>query len=282
VHLKEGILFEMRPVHTTAFVAATAAVFLLTSAGPALAAAPVNDTYAGRTVIGTVPFTTTVDTSQATTDADDAELNATCGAPATDASVWFEYTAAADSGLIIDVSASSYTAGVLVGTGGPGHWTIAVCGPDAVFLPAVAGQTYAILAIDDQGDGGGNGGTLQMSITEAPPQPVIDVTVNPTGTYDNRTGSATIGGTVTCTGGPSEFSFVQVELREKRGRFTVVAIGNVDVTCDATTRPWSIELVSENGPFGHGDAASVTFAVACGQIACSTDFEERQVLLRNK
>lgn len=145
-------------------------------------------------------------------------------------------------------------------------------------LATTAGQTYSILLIDDQSDGGGNGGTLQLSVTEAPPQPIVDVTVDQNGLFNRQTGSAT----VTCTGGPSQFSLVQTELRQKRGRFTVIAIGGLEVTCDATTRPWSVELVSPNGPFGRGEAANVTMAIACGDILCSQDYEEHPVILRRR
>lgn len=58
------------------------------TAAPAAAAPPTNDTFAGSVVIGAVPFSATVDTTEATTDAIDTQANAGCGAPATDASVW--------------------------------------------------------------------------------------------------------------------------------------------------------------------------------------------------
>lgn len=270
----------MRYLRTTAAIVAAASV-LLASGGGLAAAAVDNDSYAGRVAIGSVPFTATVDTSTATTDDDDTDINQTCGAPATEASVWYEYTAPADGAVLIDVIKSNYSAGVLVGTGGPGNWTIETCGPGAVALPTAAGQTYAILIIDFQGDGGGNGGTLQLEMTEAPPPPIVDVTVNPTGIYDVHTGSATISGTVTCTGGPSLFSLIQTEVRQKRGRYTVIGFGFTDVTCDATQRQWSIEVLSPNGPFGQGEALDVTVAIACGVGFCSQDFEERQVRLRN-
>ena len=51
------------------------AILNLALISPVLAAAPTNDTYTGRTVIGSLPFTDTVDTTEATTDADDAEMN---------------------------------------------------------------------------------------------------------------------------------------------------------------------------------------------------------------
>lgn len=272
----------MRPFRATTTVTAMTTMLLLAGAGLAAAETPSNDTYDGRKAFGSVPFAATVDTTTATTDGDDAELNETCGAPATDASVWYEYTAPADGAIMIDVSASDYPAGVLVGTGGPGGWTIETCGPEAVLLPTTAGRTYAVLLIDDQSDGAGNGGTLRLSVTEAPPPPIVDVTVDPHGTFDPRTGGATVSGTVTCTGGPSEFSAVRTELQQRRGPFTLFAVGEVEVSCDATARPWTVELVSPNGPFGRGDAASLTLAYACGEAFCSSDYEEREIVLRRR
>src|SRR5262245_56094145 len=50
--------------------AAIAAGLILVGSAPAYAAAPSNDTFAGAIPIGAVPFSTTLDTSEATTDAD--------------------------------------------------------------------------------------------------------------------------------------------------------------------------------------------------------------------
>ena len=80
--------------------------------------------------------------------------------------------------IAIDVSESNYSAGVFVATGSPGSFEVVACGPGAVVFEAVAGETYAVLAIDDQSDGGGNGGTLQIQVAELPPPPEVDVTVN--------------------------------------------------------------------------------------------------------
>ncbi|MDQ3937573.1 MAG: DUF6299 family protein [Chloroflexota bacterium] len=256
-------------------------VLSLALAVPVMAAAPGNDTYAGRTVISSLPFNESLDTSEATTDADDAEANAECGAPATDASVWYEMTASSDGGILVDVSQSSYSAGVLVVTGSPGNFEIVTCGPEAVFFFGEAGTTYALLAIDDQFDGGGNGGTLVITVDEfeIPPSPEIDVTVNPTGTFNPRTGSAIISGTVTCTG-DVEFAFIDVELRQRVGRFTINGFGSIEPACDGTTQPWSVEVFGSNGLFKGGQAVSVTFAVACGFFDCGVDFEETTVRLR--
>src|SRR6476469_9449519 len=97
---------HMRTPVSIAAVAVVTAAGLLYSASTAWAAVPTNDTIAGATPISALPFTATLDTTQATTDADDASINANCGAPATEASVWYSYTASADGAVVIDVSQS--------------------------------------------------------------------------------------------------------------------------------------------------------------------------------
>src|SRR6266568_485749 len=86
---------------------------LAVSAPTALAAPPLNDTFAKATAAA-IGFSETLDTTEATTDSDDAQLNASCGAPATDASVWYVLQGS-DQGVVVDVSQSNYSAGVLVG-----------------------------------------------------------------------------------------------------------------------------------------------------------------------
>jgi hypothetical protein len=254
-------------------------LLLTLQAETAAAAPPSNDTFAGATP-ATLGFSEDLDTSEATTDADDAQLNATCGAPATDASVWYTFTSPVDTGVVVDVSQSSYSAGVLVGVGTEGNLETVECGPGTVGFFAVAGTTYYVLAIDDQLDGGGNGGTLRISFNEAPPPPAVDITVDPVGTFNARTGVATITGTYTCSNG--DFIDVFGEARQAVGRFTVVgSFEFFDVgTCDGTTRSWSVDVVAENGRFAGGKAMTVTFAFSCGPFQCAEDFEEQTVQLR--
>jgi hypothetical protein len=255
---------------------------LLLAASPAFAAAPSNDTFAGAIAIGAVPFTTSLDTTEATTDADDASANVNCGAPATDASVWYSITTATDMGLVVDVSGSTYSAGAIVVTGSPGSFVLETCGPGAVAFFAAAGTTYYILLFDDQLDGSGNGGTLNVIVDEIPPPPSIDVTVNPTATFNAGTGEATLSGTVTCTG-QAEFSFIELELAQKVGRVaTIRGFGGIDIACDGVTQPWSVTVAPESGEFRGGKGASVTFAVACGVFECGIDFEERTVQLSRR
>ncbi|HEY2948972.1 MAG TPA: hypothetical protein VGJ53_11335 [Micromonosporaceae bacterium] len=259
---------------------ATLATFAV--AAPAFAAPPANDTFAGAVAIGALPFTATQDTSEATTDADDTQANEACGAPALDASVWYTVTPATDQAVLVDVSQSNYSAGVLVVTGTPGTFELVTCGPGAVAFEAFSGTAYHLLIIDDQLDGTGNGGTLNLSVSEAPPPPVVDVTVNPTARFDPRTGSATVSGMISCVG-QVDFAFLDVELRQQVGRFVVFGVGSMEVACDGVSRPWSVEIFPDfGGKFAGGKAASVTFAVACGPVFCGFDFEERIVKLSRR
>ena len=251
-------------------------------AGPAYAAPPANDVFSGAVTIGSVPFSVTQDVTEATTDADDVEANAQCGAPALDASVWYAVTPAADTALLVDVSTSSYTAGVLVVTGAPGGFEIVTCGPAAVAFEALSGVTYYLLIIDDQSDGGGNGGTLRLTVAEAPPPPELTVTVDEVATFNPRTGSATVSGTISCVG-DVDFTFVDVQLEQQVGRGVVVGFGTIDVDCGGTVQPWSIEIFPAFGrKFAGGRAATFTFAVSCGPVFCSEYFNEQEVQLSRR
>jgi hypothetical protein len=270
---------ETHPMTRRALPLVLAMMLSLTLAAPVLGAAPSNDTYAGRTVIGSLPFSESLDTSEATTDADDDELNAQCGAPQTDASVWYELTPTSDAVVLVDVSGSDYPAGVLVGTGSPGSFSIVACGPGGAGFEALAGETYAILVLDDQSDGGGNGGTLTISVDEAPPPPAIDVTINPTGTF-SLSGSATLSGTVVCDPG-ADFGFIEVQLRQRAGRVFIDGFGGAEVVCDGTVHDWTAEVIG-NGLYKGGSATVTVFAGACNVFTCGDDFEQRTIKLHRR
>ena len=253
---------------------------VLVGAAPAHAAAPSNDTFSGAVAVGSLPFSAIVDTTEATTDRDDANANPpNCGAPATDASVWYSFTTAVDTGVIVDVSSSSYSAGVLVVTGTPGAFDLVTCGPQTIVFSATPGVTYYLLMIDDQLDGGGNGGRLVVNLDDAPPPPTITTTVDSTASFNPSSGSATVHGTATCDG-IVDFAFVDVELHQKVGRGEVAGFGEVELTCDGAAHPWSVEIFPAIGrKFAGGKGASLTFSVACGPFECATDFQEHAVQL---
>jgi hypothetical protein len=250
----------------------------LVLAAPVLAAAPSNDLFGGATAVS-LGFSQSLDTTEATTDADDALANADCGAPATDASVWYTLTGA-DNGVVVDVSSSDYSAGVIVVTGDPvSGFFLETCGPGAVAFFAASGTTYSILAFDDQEDGNpDNGGALAINVAEIPPPPTVDVTVDPVGHF-NKDGTATITGTVTCSGA-ADFSFIEVSARQTVGRIFINGFGSTDFVCDGETHAWSADVFPDNGVFKGGRTATVTVATSCGVFDCGSDFEETTVRLR--
>jgi len=261
-----------------AFALVLALSALGVSAPAALAAAPTNDTFSGATPV-TVGFSEVLDTTEATTDGDDAQLNTNCGAPALDASVWYAL-AGSDTGVIVDVSQSDYSAGVLVGVGSPGNLQLVTCGPGAVAFFAAVGTTYYVLAFDDQFDGGGNGGLLSISFNEAPPPPTVDITVNRFGQVNAQTGVATISGTYTCTNG--DFIDVFVDARQNVGRFAILGSGGFfDFgTCDGAPHTWSADVFPQNGKFAGGKTLTLNFATSCGIFECGFGFVEQKVQLR--
>ena len=264
----------------TRWVLALAMIFSLLPAAPALAAAPPNDLATGAVAIdaGNLPFADVVDTTEATTDADDAQANQGCGAPATDASVWYTIVPAEERAYLVDVSGSSYSAGVIVATGSPGSLEVWACGPGSVAFFGFPGETFWILAFDDQLDGGGNGGTLEIVVDVAPPPPEISVTVDPLGTFD-KDGNAHISGTLSCVG---EADFVDLfgNAEQSVGRFTVRGFfGTFTEGCPEGPLPWTAEVIGETGQF-KGGRLSVTVEVFACTFDCTFEVVEAEVRLK--
>ncbi|SCZ84452.1 hypothetical protein [Nitrosomonas mobilis] len=246
----------------------------------AIAAPPTNDTFTNSTPV-TVGFSEVLDTTEATTDSDDALLNTSCGAPASDASVWYSFNATSDTNVVVDVSQSNYSAGVLVGEGSQDNLQTIACGPGAVPFFATAGTTYYVLAIDDQLDGGGNGGLLSISFNEVAPTTLDDFTVNPVGIVNIRTGVATISGTYTCNNG--DFLGLFGDASQNVGRIATIR-GDFfffdSGTCNGTSHPWSGNVVPQNGKFAGGKAMTMTFAFTCGPFQCADGYIEQKIQLR--
>ena len=261
----------------TALLAALLMVPL--TAGTALGVAPGNDVFGGASVAA-AGFSEVLDTTGATTDSDDAQLNASCGAPATDASVWYVF-AGTDSGVVVDVSGSNYSAGVIVGTGSQGNLQKVACGPGTTLFFAATGTTYYVLAFDSQGDGGGNGGSLTISFSEIAPPPTVDITVNRYGKVNTRTGVATISGTYTCMN--ADFIDVFIDARQNVGRVSTI-FGNgefFDVsTCNGTSHTWSTDVFPQGGKFAGGKTLTMAFTFACGAFECADGFAEQKVQLQ--
>jgi hypothetical protein len=85
----------------------TTALTGLVLAGTALAAVPSNDTFASAPTISSLPFSDTVDTTEATTDSDDKAAGVACGVSGGRAelhSPWYDYTPSSNQTIRIDTS----------------------------------------------------------------------------------------------------------------------------------------------------------------------------------
>jgi len=126
----------------------------------AWAAPPPNDAKDSATLIAGLPYTVTIDTTEATIGPEDASAGAACGFETPfPKSVWYQYTPSADQFVVIETTGSDYSVGAGVGTGD----TCVTAFPGSGSFLAQANQTYSI-ALVDIGDGAG--GSLHLSVTE--------------------------------------------------------------------------------------------------------------------
>jgi hypothetical protein len=269
-----------RNVGRSAFALAGSAVILAfgSLAAPAFAAAPSNDEVGGAVALALGDHIS-LDTSEATTTADDATLNDVCGAPATDASVWYTFTAADDGGVVLDASASDYSAGFMIFEGAPTQDSMITCGPLTTGIGTSAGTTYTVMVFDDEQDGNAaNGGDLELDVNAAPPPPSVDVTINPKGSVD-KFGTAWVSGSYTCT--DADFVELDGELHQSVGRVTINGYGGIfdEGTCDGTARSFTMGITGDNGKFAGGKAASIVFTFACGAFDCADGYAEQKVQL---
>jgi hypothetical protein len=108
------------------------------------------------------------------------------------------------------------------------------------------------------------------------------MTLDRLGRFHPRTGSATVRGTISCTGWV-DYTSVEVSARQRVGRHYITGYGYLEgIECDGTPRRWSAEVSSDEGLFKGGRALAVSFAFACGPFDCGEGYAERIVQLRGK
>jgi hypothetical protein len=146
--------------------------------GTAWAAPPSNDTRENATLIPALPFTHTVDTTEATAGPEDAAI---CPLPTpVSHSVWYRYTSPSNHAVVIDTAGSSYTVWGILGRENVGTSDSCVAlfaglppaGPGV--FSAQAGQTYWIVLVDVPD---GTGGSLQLSVDTTNPEYGLPETV---------------------------------------------------------------------------------------------------------
>jgi len=219
-------------------------------------APPANDEAANATVISSLPFSGTVDTTEATIGPEDVTGSAACGLSTPfPKSVFYQYTPSTDQVVRVDVSQSSYSAGVGVFAGGACVTTFAGFGT----FSAIAGQSYRIAVVDIGADG--NGGTLRLAVAalEPPGEPTIALPRH----AKLAQGGAAVSVSVrySCEGGFP--AFLGVQLTQRHGRRVAQGVGyEFSPFCDGECHRADVIVVSsadESGqavPFKPGKAVA--------------------------
>jgi ribosomal protein S8E len=278
---------NMAPRPSLAKITTVALLTMIITVGApivALAAAPTNDNFANAQLLA-FGDEVAIDTSEATTEALDREAGDACPfppgpPPSTVNTVWFEFTADATTPetAAVFVDGAFWAAGVAIVTGAPGSFAGVACGPMlAVFSPE-AGTTYRIMIFDFADSGGG---TAVVRLGEVPPPPELGLTIDPTGQFNSKTGTATVSGTYEC----SNASFVSVfgQVTQSVGRFKITgSFSTFDVRCDGEVHPWSAEVTAFNGEFRGGKALTVAMGFSCGVMFCTQALVEQTIQLNGR
>jgi hypothetical protein len=150
-------------------VAATIGLALVVLAAPAALAQPANDDFATATVIGSLPFSTTEDTTQATWDPSDPSGCSSNG------SVWFAFTPPSDMTIQADTFGSDYDTVLSAWTGTQSALSLVACNDDfsgvqsRIVYQATGGTTYYFMVAFCCGSGQNGGSNLHFSINQLLP-----------------------------------------------------------------------------------------------------------------
>ena len=254
--------------------------------GATLAAAPANDAISSPTVVGALPFRDEIDTSGATVGATDPGycFDPTFGPDP--ASVWYAYTATQSGPLLATTEDSDYDTSLYVGTAdGRGGLTVLGCSDDtrtqqsAVRFDATAGQTY-LFAASASIFGGSTGGRLVFNLDVGPPEQVVELHVDPHGSFDGY-GTATIHGTVSCTAPAPLGAIVIVELDQRVGNRHLPGNAFLDITdCPGSAIPFEAQATSPYGKYRGGNTTAQVIFAACAEFGCGNQTVDLTIGLR--
>jgi hypothetical protein len=256
--------------HLTVLLAALALALVL--APSAMAAGPANDRVSKAIVIGAIPASVRVDTTQATSSSSDPGY---CFGPEMGpdpATVWFSYTATTTGPLGATTFGSDYATTLYIGTSTRHGFEQIACGEtsrslqSAVRFDATAGVTYLFAAAASP-FGGSNGGNLVFNLDVGPPAQVVDFTLDPHGTIDRQ--SVVFHGTASCTAPTTFQSAVVVELDQGTGPRAADYIGFADITnCPVSATPFQIVLEQQVGQVKPGPVTLDIIFAACNDFEC--------------
>jgi hypothetical protein len=234
-----------------------------------IAAVPGNDDIANAVEITTLPFIDNLNTSDATTTADepaDPEDPAVCFIGGH--TVWYTFTPSENMTINANTFGSDYDTGIAVYSGTPGALTFIECNDDAItgFLvnsnvnfDAVAGETYYFMVGSFGNPEFSPGGNLTFRVDVSVE---LGVTIDPTGRLDAATGTMTISGTVTCLEPVSGELFGDIQQRIGNRAIVHGGFAFVPFECDGVSS-WQVQGVpADNGFFTAGPVQAHVSAYA--------------------
>lgn len=220
------------------------AVFIILASLPAaaLAAAPSNDTRSGATDITVLPFSTSQDTSDATSEASDPRG---CYGQA-GRTVWYRYTAQADGRLVASTAGSGYSTQIeVLERSGPSLTSLACRYDDrpnnpgiAVSFPVVSGRTYLFVVGRPEYGNQSEDYSLKFSLRS---QPTVDVTFDRSAFVNRGTGAVTLTGTATCSDDVSVS--VTPQVRQARSAY---AYAQSYLECTPTPQLFNLRVPNES------------------------------------
>ena len=163
------------------------------------------------------------------------------------------------------MAAPAFIGAVVTGTPEGGFASAGCFLSSPTSFSVTAGQVYYADLLDSSVDGGG--GTLRLSLTFRP-RATAAVTVDG-GSFDARTGAATVTGTGSCSAGAFSGS-VYVSLAQSVGRIaTLRGDGWSSFPCDGSVYAWSATVSPYSGKFKGGRAQLEYSYSACDGFSCA-------------
>ena len=224
---------------------------------------PANDDFDNATPITAVPFTDSINTSGATSAADDPT-----DCYGTSATVWYSFTPPSNTRISANASGSDYSTAVAVYTGTRGSLYLIAC-DWCVTFDALAGETYFFMVGNPYNS---NGGNLVFNVDVAPPPFTLDLTIDSVGFV--KDGITTVSGTLTSSEPAS--AYVYVEVRQKAGRVFITGYGYTYLAGDGAT-PWTIQVPGDIGPFLPGKVTVRSIAEGYSYSVCGGYFVTPEV-----
>ena len=262
------------------FVLAVLALVLATAA-PAAAARkppkPANDELSSATPVAlgqSIEFSSVGATSNAS-DPGSCNGSGPTPGPFTE-TIWYSYAAPDARTVFADASTFDYLAVIFVLADTGSGLQVVDCSafPATVTFSTTPGVTYDVMigSLPDTPGGGTGVVTLGQPLT-------VSVAVDPNGSVDGKTGTATVSGTITCDE-PADFAEVDVQLSQAVGRHILRGIGQAFPACDVTPTAWSVAITADNGIFGGGRATADVTAFGCTGPSCDFDSVSASLRLR--